>query len=134
MASLKRDQILSAKDMKKDYVDVPEWGGEVCLKSLTGTERDDFEASMIEVSKTGKTRQNLRNLRARLVVLCAIDPDDDDLRLFSDSDVHELGRKSAAALDRVFAAAQKLNGFTKEDIEDLAEGFESGPSESSTSA
>ena len=31
-----------------------------------------------------------------------------------------LGDKSAAALDRCFAVAQRLNGFSSDDVEDLA--------------
>ena len=39
----------------------------------------------------------------------------------------------AVPLDRVAVAAQKLNGITDEDIEELAEGFEDAPNEPSTS-
>lgn len=135
--ALKRDHIMNADDLKVEFVKVPEWAtgdeDEVAIRSLTGTERDKFEASTVEMSKNGQPRQNLENLRARLIVLVAIDPDDNNLPLFTKNDVVELGKKSAVALDRVFTAAQKLNGFTQEDIEVLAEGFGSGPSESSTS-
>lgn len=130
---LKRDQILAADDLKTELVNVPEWGGEVCIKSLTGKERDKFEASMMKIGKNGKPEQNMENLRARLVVLTCIDPDDSNLPLFTDKDIEALGAKSAHALDRVFSAAQKLNGFTQEDVEALAEGFGNGQSEDSTS-
>lgn len=135
--ALKRNQILDAKDLKSEMVKVPEWAtdgeDEVCIRMLTGTQRDEFEASMVEISKSGRPRQNLANLRARLVMLCAVDPDDGNLPLFTKEDLRELGNKSAIALDRVFGAAQRLNGFTEADIEGLTEGFGSAPSESSTS-
>jgi hypothetical protein len=131
---LKRDAILSANDLKIETVSVPEWGGDVAIRTLTGTERDKFEASMVRVTKSGKAEQNMENVRARLVVLCAIDPDDNNLPIFTEKDIPLLGAKSAAALDRVFSAAQRLNGFSDSDVEALAEGFDSGPSESSTSA
>lgn len=133
MTVLKREQILNADDMKYEYVEVPDWGGTVCLKTLTGTERDKFEASMVQVSKGGNARQNLENLRARLLVLVIVDPDDNNLPVFSQEDIKSLGKKSASALDLVFASAQKLNGFTKEDVEALTEDFGSDQSESSTS-
>ena len=38
-------------------------------------------------------------------------------RLFTDKDVAQLGAKSAAALDRVFRAAQKLNALGDAAIE-----------------
>lgn len=130
MALLTRDQILSAEDLKRETLDVPEWGGEVIVRSLTGAERDAFEDSVVR--QRGKTRElNLRNARARLVSLSLID--ESGSRLFSDGDVEALGRKSAAALDRVFAAAQRLSGLTENDIDELAKNSESGQSDSSTS-
>lgn len=130
MALLTRDQILAVEDLKRETIDVPEWGGEVIVKSLTGAERDAFEDSVVK--QRGKTRElNLRNARARLVSLSLID--ESGSRLFSDGDVEALGRKSAAALDRVFAAAQRLSGLTENDIDELAKNSESGQSDSSTS-
>lgn len=127
-----RDQILQSNDLKTETVNA--WGLDLTIRTLSGTERDKFEASMVEVSKSGRPKQNIENIRARLVILTVIDPDDHNLPVFTDRDVAELGSKSALELDKVFAAAQKLNGFTKEDVEDLAKGFDSDPSESSTSA
>ncbi len=130
MALLTRDQILAAEDLKRETIDVPEWGGDVIVRSLTGAERDAFEDSVVR--QRGKTRElNLRNARARLVSLSLID--ESGTRLFSDGDVEALGRKSAAALDRVFAAAQRLSGLTENDIDELAKNSESGQSDSSTS-
>lgn len=132
MASL-RDRIINKDDLKTSTVYVPEWEETLTIKSLTGTERDAFEASMVEVNKNGSTKQNLKNVRARLVALTVIDPEDKGFRVFSDKDIEALGKKSAAALDRVFSAAQKLNGFTQEDVEEMAKGFDDAQSESSIS-
>lgn len=126
-----RDQILAADDLKTETVTA--WGLELTIRTLSGTERDKFEASMVEVSKSGQAKQNIENIRARLVILTVIDPSDHSLPVFTDNDVAALGKKSALELDKVFSAAQKLNGFTKEDVEELAKGFDSDPSESSTS-
>ena len=130
MALLTRDQILAADDLKCETLEVPEWGGEVIVRSLTGTERDAFEDSVVK--QRGNSRElNLRNARARLVSLSLIDEAGN--KLFTDKDVDLLGRKSAAALDRVFAAAQRLSGLTEQDIDELAKNSESGQSDSSTS-
>lgn len=130
MALLTRDQILAADDLKRETLEVPEWGGEVIVRSLTGTERDAFEDSVVK--QRGNSRElNLRNARARLVSLSLIDEAGN--KLFTDKDVDLLGRKSAAALDRVFAAAQRLSGLTEQDIDELAKNSESGQSDSSTS-
>lgn len=110
---LDRDSILNVVDLKPEVVEVPEWGGSLYIRMLTASERDKFEASCVG---TGK-KQNLSNIRARLVVLCACDEAGE--RLFTDGDAEALGRKSAAAVDRVFGACSKLNGFSSQDIEDL---------------
>ncbi len=42
--ALSKDAILAAKDTKlSGEISVPEWGGSVYVKTLTGTERDAFE-------------------------------------------------------------------------------------------
>lgn len=131
MVLLSRDQILNADDLKTEDVTVPEWGGTVRIRTLTGTERDAFEASMVEMKKDGSVKRQVENVRARLVTLCIINEAGE--QVFNNADVRLLGNKSAAALDRVAAAAQELNAFSDSDIAELAEGFGSGPSESSTS-
>lgn len=114
---LTRDAILEANDLKTEIVSVPEWGGDVSVRSMTGQERDAFEQAL--VSERGPdASQNLSNIRARLVTLSAVD--DNGNRLFTDADIVPLGRKSAAALDRVFTVAQRLNGIGAKDVEDLA--------------
>jgi hypothetical protein len=110
---LDREAILNVVDLKPEVVEVPEWGGSLYIRMLTASERDKFEASCVG---TGK-KQNLTNIRARLVVLCACDEAGE--RLFTDADAEALGRKSAAAVDKVFGACSKLNGFSSQDIEDL---------------
>lgn len=126
-----RDQILNADDLKTETVKA--WGLDLTIRTLSGTERDAFEESMVEVNKKGEAKQNIKNIRARLVALTVIDPNDNNLPVFTDADIPALGQKSALELDKVFSAAQKLNGFTKADVEELAKGFDSAPSESSTS-
>ena len=113
---LGRDAILAAVDMATEEVYVPEWGASVRVKTLTGAERDYFEASIIR--REGKVvSQNLQNIRARLCALCIVDADGQ--RVFGEEDEFALGRKSGAALERIFAAAQRLNGLRDEDVEEL---------------
>ena len=123
---LTKDEILSADDLKKETVSVPEWGGSVIVRNLMGFERDQFEASIVQ----GKTA-NLSNLRAKLVTMSVVN--EKGKRLFSVKDVEALGRKSASALDRVFAVAQKLSGLTPKDVDELAKNLSRGQSEDSVS-
>ena len=83
------------------------------------------------MSTDGKnTKMDLRNMRAKLVALTVVD--DKGKRLFrGDADVNALGRKSAAALQRVFEVAQRLSGLSDEDMEELAKNSDAGQSEGS---
>lgn len=113
---LTRDAILGARDLPTEDVEVPEWGGTVRVRGLTGTERDAFEQSIAR--RKGKNVElNLRNVRAKLVALSVVDEQGN--RIFSEADVDALGQKSAAALDRIFRVAQRLSGLTDEDVEEL---------------
>ena len=110
MAGLSASQIISADDAKIEAIEVPEWGGTVYVKTLRGTDRDAFETSLI--AREGERDGRMENVRARLVALTLCD--EAGARLFEDGEIAALGRKSARALDRVFAVAQRLNGIGTE--------------------
>lgn len=129
---LSREQIIEADDRKTEDVAVPEWGGTVRVRALSGAERDAYEAGIVQLRGDGSKSVNLKNLRGRLVSLSCVDEAGN--RIFTDEDAIALGDKSAAALERVFDAARKLSGLTEDDVEELAEGFGDAPNDGSTSA
>lgn len=109
-----RDLILAADDLKREAVEVPEWGTTVYVRTMTGTERDAFEQQIVG-DESGRA---IENIRARLCILTIVD--DKGERQFADGDISAVGGKSSAALDRVFAVAQRLNGLSKSDVDTLA--------------
>lgn len=116
MQPLGREDILKASDLNIEKVEVPEWAGSVWIRCMTGTERDAFESEAYAVR--GKNVEiNRDNFRARLLVRVLADKD--GKRIFADQDVPALGGKSAKALDRLFAVAMRLNGLSREDMEEL---------------
>lgn len=129
---LSREHILGADDRKTEDVQVPEWGGTVRVRALSGAERDAYEAGLVQLRADGTRRLTMQNARARLVSLSVCD--EQGGRVFSDADVAELGDKSAAALERVFSVASRLSGLTDDDIEEMTETFADAPSGDSTSA
>src|SRR4051812_49325412 len=122
MALLGRNAILEADDLKTEDVPVPEWGGEVRVRMLTGEERDAYEASMVEMKKDGSAKSNRENVRARLLILCIVNEQGE--QMFNRADIKLLGRKSAKALERVINKVNELNGITDEELDSLAEGFD----------
>ena len=128
---LNKEQIKSVSDLETQDVEVPEWGGTVRLKSLTGAERDRFEAGVVQ-GQGRNTTVNMQNLRAKLVAQSAIG--EDGKPLFTEEDVKWLGEKSAKALNRLFNAAQSLSGLSESDVKELAGNFKDARSDDSTSA
>lgn len=134
-----RDEILAADDMQYEVVVVPEWRNkEVCIRSLTGEERDAYEAGLLrEVKKLGKRgvkterKFDPRKVRAKLVIIAACHGVGDPRPIFMPEDVDKLAAKNGAALDRLFDVAQKLAGIGNDDLEDLMGNSEAGPSGSS---
>jgi hypothetical protein len=124
--ALSKDDILKAQDQILEEVYVPEWGGSVFIRSMTGVERDAFEASNFQKDRKGGDYQlNMTNIRARLLSLTICD--DKGVRLFEDAG--KLGGKSAKVLARLFEMSQRLSGITKEDVEDMAKNSEPVPSD-----
>ena len=115
MPFLTKDEILGADDLPFKDVDCPEWKGTVRVRTMTGDERDAFESSLL--GPDGKPTRKLTGLRALLVSLTVTN--DKNERLFTEADVEALGRKSSKALNRVFAAAQSLNGLSQADVGEL---------------
>lgn len=128
---LTRDQILNAQDIQTEEVSVPEWGGTVLVRALDGEERDALEASMIQ-GKGKNAQVNLKNLRAKLAARSMVD--EKGKRLFEDGDIPALAKKSAAALNRVYEAAQRLSGITPEDVDELTKNSKPAQSEDSGSS
>ena len=111
--ALSKDQILNADDQKIEKVDVPEWGGEVCIKTMSGHQRDKYESDCIKASE----RKDFVNMRAKLAVLTICDEEGN--LVFDEKEINSLTRKSASALEKVFAASCKLNGITDDDVKEL---------------
>jgi hypothetical protein len=128
---LSKAEIISVIDLPTEQVAVPEWGGDVLVRGLTGSERDAFEEESLVKNGTAKADITLREIRARLVSRCLVD--ENGQRMFSDSEVDVLGRKSALALNRVFEVAQKISGLSDKDVAELTKNSESAPSGASSS-
>lgn len=121
--ALDRKSILAADDVRKEKVSVPEWGGDVYLRVLSGTDRDRFEESYAD--------QKMKAFRLRFLLLALCDEKGE--RLFADDEADVLGRKSSVVINRLFEAGWKINAFTQEAVDALGEGSPSDQSGDSTS-
>ena len=130
--SLSKDAILTAEDLETRVVDVPEWGGKVNIKALSGIQRNAFEQSMIRMNGDDAT-PNLGNYQAKLVARCLVDDNGEPL-FASAEEITELGAKSAQVLGRLFEIASEMSGLSEKDVEKLAGNSDAAQSGASTSS
>jgi hypothetical protein len=118
------EEILALNDLQYEDVVVPQWGNrKFKVRSLTGTERDRLELSMITVKrdKRGKIlsrQQNLVGMRAKLVARSVVKADG-STPVFTEEQALRLSEKNAAAIQEIFLVAQKLSALSDDDIDEL---------------
>ena len=126
--SLTKEQIFQCTDIKIEKLHIEAWGGDIYVRSMTGTERDKFESSnVVKDRKTQTYDVRMENLRTRLVVLTVCD--ETGGRIFTDEDAKEIGRKNAAVIAQIYDVAARLSGITKEDIEEITKNSLGEPSD-----
>lgn len=129
--ALSRDEILAAKKtFVTRSVDVPELGGKVIVKELSGKELDAYQSSLVQM-RGKEAVPNTTNLRAKLVVRSLVD--EDGKRLLTDQDTNALGDLPGRVLNRLYDVAAELSGISEEESEELAGKSEPDPSDDSTS-
>ena len=109
---LDKEAILKANDKTIVKINVPEWGGDVNITVMSGTQRDDWEQSCWDGEK-----RILKNMRAKMLVKCMCNSE--GKLIFTHSDMDKLGAKSSKILNRIFEQACKLNKLTDKDVEEL---------------
>lgn len=115
-------EIVRKRPRATRWVLVPNLGGKVLVRALSGTERDAFESSL--VIQRGKTRtMSTANVRAKLCALAIVDPQyyPGELRqAFDEDQIAELGQVDAGDLSKIYDAAAELSGISEADVEELA--------------
>lgn len=120
MKVLSKADILSASDVLTKEVPVPEWGGVVLLKTMTGAMRDQYETKCIMNRQNigGVQRLQMKQLKVYLLARCVVD--EEGKPIFTDADLAALNEKNAKVINRLFDEACEMNGIGEKDIEDLA--------------
>ena len=105
MTLLNRQSILEAADLATEDVKVPEWGGSVRVKSMTGLER----SSWAKLCEGDDGSFDVKRYPASLVVACCVD--EQGAPIFAAADMPALMAKHGGAIQRVQAVAERLNGL-----------------------
>ena len=121
MTLLNFDDIVASQDKEYQDVDVPEWGGTVRIATMSGEDRDRWELSMMQADDSSERGFKLNfdaYSRVRLVAMCLVDNDFN--RIFTtQKEMDALAKKSGKVMDLLYDVAQRVNGITESDIDDL---------------
>lgn len=110
--------LLGIADVEYDTVTVPEWGGaEIRVRGISAAERENLLKGSVTVE--GKVKKfDPPAMRVKIVALAVVD--ESGTRVFTDADVPALGKKSAAAIDRIADVALRLAGISDDEDDDSA--------------
>jgi hypothetical protein len=129
MGTLKK-LISEMDDLKLVPLVIPEWNNvTIYLKPMPSAL---WDAKIAEVKRDhGGDIQKRPNWRAWLVVqsIC----EEDGSRAFDDGDAAMLGKKSSAALQRIFDKLSEINGLSEKAVKEIEKNSEETPAESSPS-
>jgi len=130
MTTLSKEQIIAAKDIKTKVVDVPEWGGSVIIREMSGKVREEFEM-FVQERRSADDSLNLRGMRT--LVLSQTLVDEEGNALFTKDDMSVLGEKNAAVIDKLFTVAMTLNKIGDTQMKELRKNSDLGATDFSGS-
>lgn len=117
--------------LPEETIHIEAWKSDVTLRGLTSRERDLFEEESMRRTNArarngaapgDRLEADLRNFRARLVSRHIVEG---GMRTFANRRGEEiLGDQPAKVLEVLFAASQRLSGFSAEDVEALTKNSE----------
>jgi hypothetical protein len=115
-----RDSILGADDIETERIFVRQWGVEVEVKGMSGTERSHFVARLSASDAEGEDEiaKVLDDTYADIIIQTVHDPNSGK-RLFRRTDRGALQGKSGAALEFVARKAMDLAGLSESSMEEM---------------
>jgi hypothetical protein len=103
-------------DFKVEVLHVPEWGGDVYIRTLSAADRDNYSGS---IQATEKEKPNVENFRARLVARCLCGEDGSPFYADAEVGATTIGGANSAAIEKIFQACRKLNAMTDKDLAEM---------------
>jgi hypothetical protein len=132
---LGKEQLLKGDELKKEKVEFDD-GNFVYVREMTAHEKNTWEHSLYKTVKGPKGGQDMQmdlsdyNSKLAVCTLCG----EDGKLLFSFNEYKQLGQKmSAAKMDKIVEVAQRINGITDEEKENLLTSSEDDQNDNSNS-
>ncbi|MCI0544305.1 MAG: hypothetical protein L0Z49_07635 [Actinobacteria bacterium] len=104
-----KDRIRTVIDTVDEVVEVPEWGLNVLVRSMSAAER----YSILKAAQSVDDKLDIAILYPRIIIATAFDPEA-GTKLFDLDDESWLMDKSPVALDRLASAGLRVSGLDEE--------------------
>lgn len=109
--SINKHQIFASNDLREKFVDMPEWGGVVKIRALSVKEQLVYDEFLT-------TKPKEIEMALHLIILACVD--DNNQKLFDNSDLELLKQKSSKNLFYLVHEILSLNKQESEDADSLA--------------
>lgn len=116
------EEILALDDFTFADVQVPEWGGKVRVRSLSGAQRGVVQ-NLVKKNAT-------EGIEELLVVMAVVDPESGK-RVFTKAHLEALKAKSSAPVTLIAKKVMEISGITEAKTEDAEKNLEKTQSEDS---
>ena len=116
MTIVNRNALLKLCERRYIDLELADAGITVRIQSLSEKEKSTYETRLIAKSGRGILRERLQDATRRLIALCLVDENND--RIFLDSDVDKIGELDSFVSSKIYDACQEHCGFNKGDIQD----------------
>jgi len=113
-----RDQIMKAKDISGELMEIKEWGVKVEVRTMTARQRARVMENAID-PVTGKS--SISVIYPEIAIACVFDPESGE-PVFTIDDKDALLEKSGAVLEKIASKAMVLSGLTEEASASLGKG------------
>ena len=113
-----RDQIMKAKDISGELMEIKEWGVKVEVRTMTARQRARVMENAIDPI-TGKSSISI--IYPEIAIACVFDPESGE-PVFTNDDKDALLEKSGAVLEKIASKAMTLSGLTEEASASLGKG------------
>jgi hypothetical protein len=124
--ALGRDALLSTQTLKREPVDLPELGGVIWVRALSGKAWLQYNERIESLGKT----QELDGSKAMLIMCYLISLtacDESGSLLFTEADAERLAENSFSVIERLADKALELSGLSKDIRKEVAAQLKKAP-------
>lgn len=104
------DDVLAKDDVEYKVIDVPEWGGAICIASLSAADIAEWSMVDDEGLPPAAKKELRKRIGARLIVRSLVDKPG-GVRIGKDEHVEKLRSKRNSVLERILKQVMELNGL-----------------------